>query len=339
MCQPRLQVAWQFPFKRFSKQVQVVDSLAERIGGSSKRLPGEQEVKLESLKPSIGEPSSFGGVAWFDTSKRWVQLPTDAAGRDIQADFGVYHDVAVFAGTIRGRKHKLLGRPNEDAFAVRLVEFASGPFVVVVLCDGLSSASSSHWSSSWAAGNVAERIIAHLAATADLSDGVLSDAISTSIVEARDQLIQERVSDTVPIADFATTLTVAVLPAKSFEDGPAVVGYIGDSPAFIREPDHWLQIALHTVEADVQSSATDAFPLVVECRFVSPALRRGDVILVTSDGVGNYLSRGNRDLQLGEYIAKRWATPRDEVELLADLGFDLRSADDDRTIVALWMGG
>jgi serine/threonine protein phosphatase PrpC len=290
------------------------------------------------MKPSIGEPSSFGGVDWFDAEKRWVQLPGDSSSRDIQADFGVFHSVAVFAATIRGRKHRLLGRPNEDAFAIRHVEVASRAFVVVVLCDGLSSAALSHWSSSWSALEVADRIIGHFSDVTSLSDGVLSEIIARSILDAKEQLVKERVTDATPIGDFATTLTVAVVPAHSIEDGPAVVGYIGDSPAFIREPDHWLQIALHTAEADVQSSATEAFPLVDKCRFVSPALRQGDVLLVTSDGVGNYLSRGNRDLQLGEYIAKQWATPRDEVELLADLSFDLRSADDDRTVVALWLG-
>jgi serine/threonine protein phosphatase PrpC len=280
----------------------------------------------------------FGLVPWFDSDKRWVQMPPDGNARDFHAEFGLFDDLAIFSASLRGRKHRLLGKANEDAFWVRYVASDRANYLVVALCDGLSSAEFSDEISRWTAARVSQRVAVGLLALKEISEKSIVDVISSAVLMAQDDLLKRKItSKTGDPANLATTLTVAAIPSKDF-DAPAVFAYIGDSPSFLRDEETWVQISLQETEKEVQTSATDAFPIIAKCRFVTPSLRSGDVILMTSDGIGNYIARHGRNLQLGEYLLRRWEKPRDEIELLADLSFDLRSADDDRTAIAVWMG-
>lgn len=316
--------------------------------GSSSPYDHQQDVIIDqspdegatsSIKPTIGEASTFAGVAWYDTVKRWVQLPGGAAARDIECDFGLAGDLVVFGASLRGRKHRLLGKPNEDAFALRHVGEGENTFLIVVLCDGLSSAEHSDWSAPWTASRVADSIGRSLLA-AEISSAVLiREAIKQAVSGAKTEILS--ITARRGIADptsLATTLTVGVLQSAPIPNKLGMFAYIGDSPAFLWESRRWVRIALEEGISEVQSSATDAFPIVDQCRFIEPALRDRDFLLLTSDGIGNYISRNGENLQLGDRIGRRWENPRDEIELIGDLSFDLRSADDDRTAVAIWVG-
>jgi len=55
-----------------------------------------------------------------------------------------------------------------------------------------------------------------------------------------------------------------------------------------------------------------------------------------SDGVGNFIQNKSVPLRLGQHLAEVWKTPRDIPTLVRDVSFDLRSADDDRTVILCW---
>ena len=75
---------------------------------------------------------------------------------------------------------------------------------------------------------------------------------------------------------------------------------------------------------------------MIDARFTTVVIDEQDVIIATSDGVGNFLNvRGGQTL-LGSYLAEQWIRPVNLPTFINDVGFDLRSADDDRTVVAIW---
>jgi hypothetical protein len=61
-----------------------------------------------------------------------------------------------------------------------------------------------------------------------------------------------------------------------------------------------------------------------------------DAIVITSDGVGNFLMQGGNKLALGDFLQTQWRRPLGVLSFLSHLSFDLRSADDDRTAVVVW---
>jgi hypothetical protein len=69
---------------------------------------------------------------------------------------------------------------------------------------------------------------------------------------------------------------------------------------------------------------------------VDDVLKPGECILMTSDGVGNFILRNGMTLALGNYLSTRWNNPIGILSFLNQLNFDLPTADDDRTAVAFW---
>jgi hypothetical protein len=65
-------------------------------------------------------------------------------------------------------------------------------------------------------------------------------------------------------------------------------------------------------------------------------VRPRDVLLVVSDGVGDPMSAFP---QLREYLVAQWQQPPAISDFLADLEFEAPQSLDDRTAVAIWIGG
>ena len=65
-------------------------------------------------------------------------------------------------------------------------------------------------------------------------------------------------------------------------------------------------------------------------------VRKDAVLVAMSDGVGNFLSANGRQTLLGDYLAEQWSTPVNMSTFINDVSFDLKSADDDRTVIAVW---
>ena len=141
-------------------------------------------------------------------------------------------------------------------------------------------------------------------------------------------------------SDFYTTVTFMIIPSAKQANGRVnvIVGSIGDSPVFALRAQigEWEEIGGLGTNADIVNPATSAFPAVIDARFTTVVIDEQDVIIATSDGVGNFLNvRGGQTL-LGSYLAEQWRRPVNLPTFINDVGFDLRSADDDRTVVAIW---
>jgi hypothetical protein len=65
-------------------------------------------------------------------------------------------------------------------------------------------------------------------------------------------------------------------------------------------------------------------------------MQEDDVLVAMSDGVGNFIRVGGNQTILGNYLADQWSRPVNTATFINDVSFDLKSADDDRTVVAIW---
>jgi hypothetical protein len=66
-------------------------------------------------------------------------------------------------------------------------------------------------------------------------------------------------------------------------------------------------------------------------------LRPGSALLLSSDGVGNYMRFEEKPTALGHDLATRWAQPVGMLEFIRDVSFETQSADDDRTAAVIWV--
>jgi hypothetical protein len=62
-----------------------------------------------------------------------------------------------------------------------------------------------------------------------------------------------------------------------------------------------------------------------------------EVLILVSDGVGNFLTSANETLAVGKELERRWLRPVKIEPFVSDLMFDFRTADDDRTAVVCWL--
>jgi len=318
-------------------------------------LPDDQSPRTHDIeRPVVGKPSTIGSVPWWSEERDWCLLPAGGGSTDILCDAGTVGDVAVLAASLRGDKHKVDGKPNEDSFAIRTSRDPSGrTFLVAVLCDGLSSAAHS----SIGARLSADAVAAALARFVAKHDGphpeglndILEDglrAISADVI-ARASSMVRRASDG-PHSDLApsdvnATLTFMLVPVDLGDSKSitATVGAIGDSPILVLDALNrsWSPVALglEGSDDDVVSTATRAFPTTTRATVSSVELTRRDVIVAMSDGVGNFVLVRGQQTSLAEYLASNWSRPVRPTTFANDLSFDLASADDDRTAITCWL--
>jgi hypothetical protein len=99
----------------------------------------------------------------------------------------------------------------------------------------------------------------------------------------------------------------------------------------------WRKVSPPDIDSgDILDTKTHAFPRHTECALVDDVLAQGECVLMTSDGVGNFILRNGLTLALGGYLSTRWNAPIGVLTFLNQLNFDLTTADDDRTAVAFW---
>lgn len=309
-----------------------------------------------AVKPlQIGEASSFGTNQWWSNSD-WHKIAEDGFGSDVACDAGTVGELAISAISIRGHKHRVAGSPNEDSFAVRVAKSKSGQeFAVLVVCDGLSSAEYSAYAARRTSSLVAEmlrRIIA--------GEGFRFDQLSSDIPLCLRELVipeltrwSEPASDfglpaygvptvrnsDLAISDLLVTLTIAIVPTCNGEKGASdvLLGTIGDSPAYVLlKNGEWLKPSYGEQDDGVLTTATAAFPKTTDIAITQIILYEGDCLCLMSDGVGNFIQNKSGQLRLGKHLAEVWKAPRDIPTLIRDVSFDLRSADDDRTVILCW---
>lgn len=301
--------------------------------------------------PQIGEPSSFARHDWWDKDREWCQVSPLGMSSDVVCDIGTFGSVAIAAASLRGHKHKVSGEPCQDAFSLRTTQSLSGQkYVVAVLCDGMSSAKHSEYgarrTSQLLAWSLAEKIKREDEITELLIKAVLPpifDYCKEQLVSIkRNEFGAPGVSpDEVVESDFFTTVTFMIVPANSGEGEilEAIVGSIGDSAVFVlnNSTTLWEEIAAADSSSEILNPATSAFPATFDARISTIFVNKSDLVIATSDGVGNFINVRGNQTSLGTYLAKQWGKPVNLPTFINDVGFDLKSADDDRTVIAIWL--
>ena len=115
------------------------------------------------------------------------------------------------------------------------------------------------------------------------------------------------------------------------------MGFIGDSPAFLLDNEEWHRVDENKDGSGVWSSATEGAINSEKMMVQEVSLRPGSALLLSSDGVGNYMRFEEKPTALGHDLATRWAQPVGMLEFIRDVSFETQSADDDRTAAVIWV--
>jgi serine/threonine protein phosphatase PrpC len=314
------------------------------------------EIGTESVNLlRIGDPSNFGKNDWWSLSD-WHKITASGFSCDVVCDAGTAGELAIAGVSIRGHKHRVDGSPNEDSFAVRIANGGDGcEYAVLVVCDGLSSAKHSAYAARRTSTLVAD-MLSRVIANADFTIERFKLVISTCLKEF---VVPELISwpnpsgelslpafgcpdirsSEVSTSELLVTLTIAIVPTKNGPKGASdiLLATIGDSPALIlTQKGEWVRPEYSVGDDGVLTTTTAAFPKNSDIAVSEVVLYEGDCLCLMSDGVGNFVKNRNEPLRLGKHLAQVWKTPRDIPTLIRDVSFDLRSADDDRTVILCW---
>lgn len=280
--------------------------------------PGSQASILPALGPStIGIPDSLVDVATCG--------PFEIRGC-----------------SSRGMSHRYAGTPRQDAFALA----TDDDWVVVAVCDGVSSGRQSHVAADTAARSICKLVLDALARDGVVDWTAVSNRVSRRIVEeARYRQIVDLadVSDSVEVLravrDRMSTTAVAAAISRHTHNDDVLSGELvviaGDSGAFtISATGVAPLIGGKDNEGSFTSGSVRPLPGSVTPQTRSFTLGRGEAVLLVTDGIGDPLGAG--DSTLGRMIADAWRTPPPIGRFLDEVNFLQRSYDDDRTAVGLW---
>lgn len=284
---------------------------------------------------TIGEPSTFGSADWWRTE--WWSL--GACEGDVVADFATVSTLAIAGTSLRGNKHRLSGDAGEDAFHIRRAASRTGAeFACIAVCDGVGSASRSRDGARWLSRAVTAALAASIAESDEperFDEQAARRAVAAAVQNVRDHAERGGID----IAALQTTLAFAVASDHAGVGAQVIAGQVGDSPIFVCSGET-LRPALSHLERDepiLTTSTHDALSARPEqLRTATLRLAPGERLLACTDGVGNFLWSSAGTLDLGRHLLTSMREPVPQLEFLRQASFDLRSADDDRTLVVLW---
>ena len=331
-----------------STQTAAEQAIDQNVKSELQKL--DSNVRSIVSQPQIGDASSFAKYEWWDKDREWCQVSPRGMSNDIVCDIGTSGSIAIAAASIRGHKHKVDSKACQDAFSLRATKSLSGEdFFIAVLCDGMSSAKFSQYG----ARRTSQLLARCLDEIIRNEKMVTENAIKLKLPEAFDYCKKNLIPkdsdqfgapdvilEDVKESDFFTTVSFMILPSAKQSSGSleVIVGSIGDSAIFaLREKTGmWQEVGRLESDVDIVNPATSAFPATFDTKVLTVAIAETDVIVATSDGVGNFLSVRGKQTSLGTYLAKQWVRPVNATTFINDLGFDLKSADDDRTAIVIW---
>lgn len=318
--------------------------------------PSAVETTENVVQPIIGrEPSTAFKTPWSKTDRPWHGLSMNGYAGDVHCDAGTFGKIASIGGTLRGFKHQVpdrttgAGGQNEDWFSTFCAISSTGmKYVVSVVCDGLSSAPYSWYGARRTSTSLARDVAEGISALVDVNSSTLQQIVDNSLATQAATLMTWKPAEygapqvdpsSVDPVQLGCTVTLTVVCAEPDEMGvhSIVAGNVGDSPVFNLSGGEWRKVSPPDLDSgDILDTKTHAFPRHTECVLVDDSLKQGECVLMTSDGVGNFILRNGMTLALGSYLSTRWNSPVGILSFLNQLNFDLPTADDDRTAVAFW---
>ncbi len=297
--------------------------------------------------PTIGKGSSFAKKDWWTSG--WWLLDKQGHSNDITCDLGTVGDLAVAAASIRGENHRYDGTRCEDSFYLATGSTENeDQFLVAVIGDGIGSAEFSAYGSSRATYLFATKLAAQLSGSDQLGGEVVDTAAKQLLTDVRnavrswtanDYLAPKESPDDVDPSALETTLSFAVIPAQVDNDKdsrPFYWGVIGDSPIFKLSVEGWKKVSTG-VDGDVLDSATEALHSATRVVTGTGKITNDEVLILVSDGVGNFLRSADETLAVGKELALRWLRPVKIEPFVSDLMVNFATATDDRTAVVCWL--
>lgn len=253
------------------------------------------------------------------------------------ADGGDREGWALRAASLAGVRHRLAGRPGEDAFAWA----RSSAGIVLAVADGVGSVPGS--------GPAARRAVDAACSTASAFLGTrarsvgaegggpdagtaaeLSVGASVADLEVACREAVAAAQLAVAGGEGATTLVVAVVAG----DGSCRLVRVGDSTALVLGDSGWEEL-FAAPEPDRASSATAALPADdPEVETAGTELAAGEALVLVTDGVGDPLRDGPETVAPG--LAAVLAVPPSPLGVAWVVDFSRQGCHDDRTVIALW---
>ena len=326
----------------------------QQIEKSTEKIETTENV----LAPIIGSsPSIFFRTPWSQVDRPLHGLSMNGYAGDVHCDAGTFGRIASIGATLRGQKHQVPEKStgaagqNEDWFSTFCGVSASGKkYVATVVCDGLSSAHYSWYGARRTSTSLARDITIGIGDLSEVNAKSIQPIVDKSLAVQAATLMSWNTSEygapqvdpsTIDPVSLGCTVTVLVVCAEPDESGThhVVAGNVGDSPIFSLSEGQWRKVSPVDIDNDeILDTKTHAFPRHTECALIDDVLKQGECVLVTSDGVGNFILRNGKTLALGNFLSTRWNKPLGIMSFLNQLNFDLPTADDDRTAVAFWPG-
>jgi hypothetical protein len=317
---------------------------------ASQLTPDSELTHIHTIVPHLyGDKTTFGSMPWW-SDRDWWKLARNGEGNDIRAHVGTVGDLAVAAASVRGHKHRLGGAENQDSYATAVTTLEDGrSFAIIAVCDGMGSARYSSFGARLFAHHMVSILSMTVSQCPDDYDQVLLsgqyetiDYVSTQVLAYRSGEFDAPTvpRDKIDVRDLQCTVTFVVIPAFSIEESgrrTALFGFIGDSPAFRLAGDEWLRIDQDKDGTGVWSSATEGAINSSGMDLRNVDLLPGSAVLLSSDGVGNFIRFNDQLTSLGLDLAQRWSRPVGLLDFVRDVSFETQSADDDRTAAVVWV--
>ena len=324
------------------------DSVSSQLPPSA--LLTDDASLMPIVSPVYGPKTTFGSVPWW-SEKNWWKVAETGEGNDVRAHVGTIGDLALAVTSVRGHKHRLGGAVNQDSYATRTVTLEDGrSFIIVVVCDGMGSAQYSSYGARIFSQNMAQVLAEVITSAPDNYQSLLYEHQSGALQHVSKTVFNYRKAeydaptisrDQITVRDIQCTMTFAIVPAfaqdASDETRYATMGFIGDSPAFLLENEEWQRVDENKDGSGIWSSATEGAINSEKMLLQEVSLRPGSALLLSSDGVGNYIRFEDKPTALGHDLATRWAQPVGLLEFIRDVSFETQSADDDRTAAVIWV--
>lgn len=298
-----------------------------------------------------GDKTTIGSAPWW-TSKGWWKVAENGEGNDIRTHVGTFGDLSFAATSLRGHRHRLRGEANQDSYCTGTVKLDDGrEFLVVAVSDGMGSAKYSGFGARLAAFGLVQVLKGILERDADSLAWLVRNegaSLLELVVSAATKYRQHEFEAPpgpfaqLSAADLQATLTFAVVPTGSAagQRRTALVGFVGDSPAFERVAGDWRPLPIDHGKDDggLWSTSTQGFLSASAFDVAEVSIDAGSALLIATDGVGNFLHFNGQPTAIGIDLAAQWERPVGMLEFVRDVGFEFQSADDDRTAVMIWVG-